>query len=230
MQKTTIVRYLIYGLGTIILALGISLTTKAGLGVSPLISVPYSVAEIRHWNFAFLTFLLYVSYVAIEFILKGKKKEWIDLLQIPFSFVFSILLNVFDIAYRTLGVHPETLWLKLVLLFIAIIMVGVGVSMMVAMNLIPNPGDGLAKAVGDALHRNLGFGKNVIDIISVIITCCISFFAAGRLVGIGIGTVAAMICVGRCIALFNHFFRDKMLRAAGLIDPADPKAFTREKS
>lgn len=227
MKKTTITRFSIYGAGAVILALGISLTTKAGLGVSPLISVPYAVAEISGWNFAFLTFLLYVSYVGIEFILKGKNKEWADLLQIPLSFVFSILLDLSGTGYDLLGVHPQTLWARFLFLLIAIVMVGVGVAMMIAMELIPNPGDGLAKAVGDAMHRNLGVGKNTIDIISVIITCCISLLAAGKLIGIGIGTVAAMICVGRCIALFNHFFREKMLQAAGL---SNQIKITREKS
>ena len=45
------------------------------------------------------------------------------------------------------------------------------------------------------------------------ITCAIGFIFRGRLVGIGIGTVISMIAVGRCIAVFNHFFLEKMRRA-----------------
>ena len=39
---------------------------------------------------------------------------------------------------------------------------------------------------------------------------------AGRLVGIGIGTLLAVLGVGRAVALFNLLLKNKMLRAAGL--------------
>ena len=38
-----------------------------------------------------------------------------------------------------------------------------------------------------------------------------------RIIGIGIGTVAAMLLVGRCVAVFDHFFKDRMKSAAGLV-------------
>lgn len=84
------------------------------------------------------------------------------------------------------------------------------------MKIVPNPEDGLAQAVGDALHKGMGFGKNTIDFISVLITCGIGFIFAGHLVAIGLGTVCAMIGVGRAIALFNHLFKTKMDKLAGL--------------
>lgn len=40
------------------------------------------------------------------------------------------------------------------------------------------------------------------------------FAAAGRLVGVGLGTLIAMIGVGRVIALFNHLFQEKLKRQA----------------
>ena len=39
---------------------------------------------------------------------------------------------------------------------------------------------------------------------------------AGKPVGIGIGTVCAVVLVGRVIALFHHIFGKAMLQAAGL--------------
>ena len=38
-----------------------------------------------------------------------------------------------------------------------------------------------------------------------------------KIIAIGIlGTVLAMVGVGRAIALVNHFFKDRMCRAAGM--------------
>lgn len=45
MKKSMIYRVLIYIAGLLILAMGLTLNTKAGLGVSPIISVSYSVSE-----------------------------------------------------------------------------------------------------------------------------------------------------------------------------------------
>ena len=38
----------------------------------------------------------------------------------------------------------------------------------------------------------------------------------GRLHGIGIGTVLAVILVGRTIAVFNHFTKEKLTALAGI--------------
>lgn len=207
----------------IILACGISLNTKTDLGVSPLISMPFAVSQIWHLNFAFLAFLMYTAFTILEIFLEGDSRKWTDWLQLPFSLAFSLLLQFFDTGFdvllQSLGLTDPSLVARFVMLAIAVMMTGIGVSMSVNMKLIPNPADGLAKAVGERCKRNLGFGKNLIDITSVAITCCIGMLASGSIIGVGIGTLAAMICVGRCIFAFNYMFRDKMLQAAGLAEP-----------
>ena len=63
-------RLFIYGLGIVILALGITLNTKTGLGVSALVSIAYTVAGAWNLNFALMTFLLYTCFALIEVELK----------------------------------------------------------------------------------------------------------------------------------------------------------------
>ena len=46
MKQTNILRGIFYIVGLLVLALGIILNTKAGLGVSPIISVSYSISMI----------------------------------------------------------------------------------------------------------------------------------------------------------------------------------------
>ncbi len=223
MNRQFLSRYTIYTAGMIILVCGISLNTKTDLGVSPLISMPFAVSQIWHLNFAFLAFLMYTAFAILEIFLEGDSRKWTDWLQLPFSLAFSLLLQFFDTGFdvllQSLGLTDPSLAARFVMLAIAVMMTGIGVSMSVNMKLIPNPADGLAKVVGERCKRNLGFGKNLIDITSVAITCCIGMLASGSIIGVGIGTLAAMICVGRCIFAFNYMFRDKMLQAAGLAEP-----------
>lgn len=221
MHKENLSRYAIYLAGMIILALGITLNTKTNLGVSPLISMPYAVSKIWHMNFALLAFIMYSLFTFIEIFLKGEKREAKDFLQIPFSLVFSLLLQFLGDGYEYLAgmidiLNMETIIPRIILLMAAVILTGIGISMTVNMKLIPNPADGLAKAVGDRCQRNLGFGKNVIDISSVAITFIIGMLSSGTIVGIGIGTVIAMIGVGRCVFGFNFLMKNRMLSVSGL--------------
>lgn len=217
-KRKLINRLLSYGLGIVILALGITLNTKTGLGVSALVSIAYTVANAWNLNFALMTFLLYTCFALIEVGLKWgflpplRKVIWKDLLQIPFSLAFSLLLNVFG------GIIPvaEHVGAQIVMLVLAIVCTGIGAAMIVDMHLIPNPADGLAQTLGMVTKKGMGLGKNLVDCSCVGISAVIGLVARGRLIGIGIGTIAAMIGVGRVVALFNRCFETKLCRTAGV--------------
>ena len=217
-KRKLINRLLSYGLGIVILALGITLNTKTGLGVSALVSIAYTVANAWNLNFALMTFLLYTCFALIEVGLKWgflpqlRKVLWKDLLQISFSLAFSLLLNVFG------GIIPvaEHVGAQIVMLVLAIVCTGIGAAMIVDMHLIPNPADGLAQTLGMVTKKGMGLGKNLLDCSCVGISAVIGFVARGRLIGIGIGTIAAMIGVGRVVALFNRCFETKLCRTAGV--------------
>lgn len=69
MKKSTTFRWIFYAGGLLILAMGIILNTKSGLGVSPIISVAYSISTIWNLNFGNTTFGLYTVFVIIELLL-----------------------------------------------------------------------------------------------------------------------------------------------------------------
>ena len=212
-NKCWLWRVLFYSVGLVVLSIGITLNTKSNLGVSPIISIPFSIANILNLNFAAMTFIVYAVFVLIQFIIKGKNRDLKDILQIPFSLLFSVLINYFGEIFNF---NYTTIWQNLLLLFVAIIVTAIGAAMTVNMNLVPNPADGLAQAIGDILKKGLGFGKNALDITCVVTTCIIGIVLTGKIFAIGIGTLIAMIGVGRVIAVFNFIFKDKMDRLAGL--------------
>ena len=69
MRRQTINRIIFYITGLLILAMGLTLNTKAGLGVSPIISVSYSISQITGMNFGNTTMGLYCVFVVVELIL-----------------------------------------------------------------------------------------------------------------------------------------------------------------
>ena len=96
------------------------------------------------------------------------------------------------------------------MLILALILTGIGAAMSLNMRIIPNPGDGVVQAIADCIHKSVGFTKICFDVFNVTVTICISLLCRGHLIGIGIGTVCAVIGVGRTIAVFNHFTKEKM--------------------
>ena len=70
-------RIIIYLAGIIILAFGITLNTKTGLGVSPIVSVAYCISVLTGINFGTMTFFYYVFLVFLQILLLRKDfKVW----------------------------------------------------------------------------------------------------------------------------------------------------------
>ena len=75
MRRTLFYRILFYAAGLLVLALGLTLNTKTGLGVSPIISVAYSISEIFDHNFGNMMLALYSVFVVIEMVLHLIRKS-----------------------------------------------------------------------------------------------------------------------------------------------------------
>lgn len=234
-NQKLIYRWVIYISGLIILALGITLNTKCGLGVSPIISVAYSFSLITGIKIGNTTFILYGVFVLLQiiihFVKKFPKRQYIlDVLQIALSMVFTRFMNLFSDFVPQLDEVYENEWqgsmpFRIFVLLIAIILTGIGAAMSLNMRLIPNPGDGIVQTVADTIHKSVGFSKNCWDVIMIAITTAVTLFCYTKIAStpgnaflsvIGIGTVIAVIGVGRVIAVFNHFAYDKMTSVCGL--------------
>lgn len=219
------IRWIFYLIGLWILALGIILNTKSNLGVSPIISVPYSISNILEINFSDITMILYVIFVAIEMILhviwyfKDGKTKCLglylvkDVMQIPVSILFTRFLNIFSVTVPSVY---DNFLLQSLMLLLAIILTGIGGAISLNMRIVPDPGYGIVQAISDTtkLHnrpgKDVGFCKNCFDILNVCITFTIGLVSGNPLLGLGLGTMLSMFGVGRVIAIFNKMFKDKM--------------------
>jgi uncharacterized membrane protein YczE len=216
-NKKLAARFIFYLLGMVILALGISLNAKTALGVSPIISTAYCVSAITGYNFGNMTFILYTFLVCIEIVIhlarKRKKQAALDCLQVVVSLIFTRFLNVFDWLIPNLGSEEmQGTWAgslggRICMLLVAIVLTGIGAALSLNMRIIPNPGDGIVQTIADAAGKDNGFIKNCVDITCVVVTCITGLLFARRIIGIGLGTLMAMIGVGRVIAVFNRITR-----------------------
>ena len=203
-------RVLFYLIGQIILATGLTLSTKVNLGVSPILSIAYCASVITGRAIGDTSLIVYIICIIAEIILHARqdmqpeqrKKVFIlDLLQLPLSLVFTRVMNLFA------GLIPApsgSLFLRIPLLILAIVCVGVGAAMTLDMRLIANPADGIVQVISDVSGMKLGLTKNIVDISCVILTAIASFILTHRIIGIHVGTLLAMFGTGRVIAVFNR--------------------------
>lgn len=221
MKKQYFFRGIYYVIGLLLLALGLVMNAKACLGVTPIMSLAYCVSELTGINLGNVTLLWYSIFVVIQMILHIRKKSKMtivtDLLQLPLSLVFTRFINMFSAMIPACsGKFGENMGMKVSVLTLAIILTGLGAALSLNAKLIPNPGDGIVKAIADTLGKRVGITKNFVDTACVLITIIVSFTFGHTLIGIGIGTICAMICVGRVIEFFHRFIWRKMRTSAGL--------------
>lgn len=212
-KKELIWRLTLYLAGMIIIALGITFSAKSCLGISPMTSVPYAIAAWLEISYSKMVFLVYLVMVLAQIVLKGRPWAWQTFFQIPTSYLFTSFLGWFE---AWIHLKFALLWQNLLLALAGSVLVGIGFAVMVGMQVVPNPPDGLIFVTSEKTKKDIGFWKNAYDISFVILAGGIDLLAQGKLVSIGIGTAIAMIVTGRMVALTNHLIKEKIVRLAGL--------------
>lgn len=226
MNRKTINRWAVYLAGLVLLALGLVLNTKTGMGASPIVSIALCASTLAGGSFANWTLAWYCVLVLVEMALhllrrRGRLCLVMDLLQLPLSLVFTRLMGLFSGAIPDLSAHlAGSFWGSLpgrtLVLAAAIVLTGVGAAMSLDMRLIPNPGDGVVQSIADFLGVSVGTTKNCVDICCVCVSLAAGLLVRGAVAGVGAGTLLAMVGVGRCIALFNRLALPRLKAAAAL--------------
>lgn len=202
-MKRWIERYFLFALGLAVNSFGIALITKAGLGTSPISSVPYVLSlGLPFFSFGLWTFILNMGFITAQILLLRKDFQKIQLLQIAANILFSWLI---DISMNLLSFfHPASLWSELLSLVIGCAVLGFGVALEVAPGVIMVPGEGMVSAITKVTHKSFGLIKNFFDLSLMLIAAILSLIFFHGFEGIGFGTIISAVLVGRFVALSNH--------------------------
>lgn len=199
-------RYLWFIVGVLVNSFGIALITKAALGTSPISSVAYVLSLALPLTIGQFTFVMNMVFIALQPVLLRREYRPIQVLQIAVNVVFSAFL---DVSMGMLSwLDPTTLPAQLAALLVGCAILGVGVAVEVAPDVLMVPGEGLVRAIYIVVSRRFGsarFGtiKNLFDISLMLIAVVLSLAFFGYLNGIGVGTVIAALLVGRIVNLTN---------------------------
>ncbi len=216
MIKTIILRYLTFIAGLYFLSLGIVLIVASTLGTTPISSVNYVVTLHTPITLGTATFLINVLLIAGQFWLirsgLGTRKDRIEiLLQLPFSLVFSIFI---DINMAFIGsIEPTSYPMALAMLGAGCLSQATGVVLELKPNVAIMSAEGFVKYAARRYNKDFGRLKVIFDVVLVSSALLLGIACSGHIEGVREGTVIAALSTGFIVSfLSRHVFTRAALR------------------
>lgn len=203
-DKTELIkRYIFLLAGLFVNGLGVSFITKAGLGTSPITSIPYTLSLGFTPTVGMFTLFFNLLLIVLQIILLRRNFQLQNLLQLPIIALFSFFI---DLTMSLLGfIQPETYAMKVVSLVIGCLILGFGVFMEMVANVAMLPGEATVRAVSDVFSTDFGKTKIAFDSSMTVIAAIMSFIMFKHLDGVREGTIVAAILVGFIARLFKKY-------------------------
>ena len=202
-KSETAKRYTLFIISLFFSALGVAFTKHGELGVSPVSSVA-NVLSIKFEFFSIGTWLIIWNCVLIlgQILILRKKFKPIQLLQVPLSFVFGWFT---DLGMQIVSFIPADAYpVKLIMVIVGIVILGFGISLAVAANVIMNSGEAFVKAISDTTGKQFGNVKIAFDIFCVSFALILSLlFFNFTIVGAREGTVISAVMTGVVVKFFT---------------------------
>ena len=203
-DKTELIkRYIFLLAGLFVNGLGVSFITKAGLGTSPITSIPYTLSLGFTPTVGMFTLVFNIFLVILQVILLRRNFQLQNLLQLPIIALFSFFI---DLTMSLLGfMQPETYAMKVISLIVGCLILGFGVFMEMVANVAMLPGEATVRAVSDVFSTDFGKTKIAFDSSMTVIAAIMSFIMFKHLDGVREGTIVAAILVGFIARLFKKY-------------------------
>ena len=203
-DKTELIkRYIFLLAGLFVNGLGVSFITKAGLGTSPITSIPYTLSLGFTPTVVIFTLVFNIFLIILQVILLRRNFQLQNLLQLPIIALFSFFI---DLTMSLLGfMQPETYAMKVVSLIVGCLILGFGVFMEMTANVAMLPGEATVRAVSDVFSTDFGKTKIAFDSSMTVIAAILSFIMFKHLDGVREGTIVAAILVGFIARLFKKY-------------------------
>lgn len=206
-KKELFKRYALFIISLFIAGMGVAFTKKAELGMSPtssvanVLSLKFTFFSLGNWLIVWNCFL-----ILGQILMLGKKFQYIQLLQIPLSFLFGYFTDFGTWCLSHIEISEYIVRFLFVLIGTTIL--GFGVSLSVIANVVMNSAEAFIKVVSDKTNYQFGNLKIAFDVSCVIISVTLSLlFFSGKIRGTREGTIIAAVLTGLVVKLFTRFLK-----------------------
>ncbi len=214
-KKELFKRYALFIVSLFISALGIAITKKGELGISPvssvsnILSLKFTAISLGNWLFIWNCVL-----IVGQVVIRRKSFELIQLLQVPLSFLFGYFTDIGSklVEFFAADYYP----IRFLCVIAGTVVLAFGIALSVIANVIMNSGEAFVKDLSDAVHKEFGNIKIIFDICCVILSVLLSLiFFDFKILGTREGTFIAAIFTGLFVKLFTKLMKkplDNILR------------------
>lgn len=193
--------------GLICIALGIALAKLATMGTSPISSVPAVMTEVSEaygipMTMGMWTFVFNLSYFLLEFVLLRRALKPVQFLQIPLFFVLSVFVDVWLGAFGP--VAPEGYVQQSIWLLASIAVLGFGIRVQLASDLLMTPGDAAVQVIAYVSKMRFSRCKVIWDVSLMILAALVSLLLLGGLYQVREGTIISALLVGPMVRFVDR--------------------------
>lgn len=211
-KKEITKRYALFIFSLFVAALGVAVTKKGALGVSPIssvanaLSIRFTVLSLGNWLIVWNCTL-----IAGQIALLRKNFQWIELLQIPLSFLFGYFTDFG--MWLTEKIPTPHYAAQIAMVLLGTVILGLGISLSVIADVIMNSGEAFVRALSRTLKMDFGNVKIGFDISCVTLAVLLSLlFFHGAIKGTREGTIIAALCTGLAVKFFRNLLEKPLGR------------------
>ena len=222
-MKNWKIRLSMYFVGLFIMTIGIALSVKSNLGVSPVSSIPYTITCVWGIEMGKATILFHCVLVLLQIILLRKQFKPVSLLQIAVGIVFGYFTTFCNYLVTFLP-SVDFIVIRIAMTLLSTVFVALGIFFYLPANVMPLAGEGAMQAVSKVTGVEFSKVKIGFDCTMVAISTVTCLSLIGSLGSVGVGTIIAAILVGMMVGVFNRAFgrqRDSILGREAAMQAAD---------
>lgn len=185
-------------LAIIINSMGVLLMLQPGSGISAISSVPYAFSEVfpklslGTWTYIFQGLLVITLMVL--------KKRFVP--SYLFSFVAGFLFGeMMDVNELWITKLPLSIPLRIFYFVLSYIIICFGIALSNRCKLPIIPTDLFPRNLSEIINKPYARVKIAFDVTCLFVTACLTYFALGKILGLGVGTVVAAFTMGKGVAI-----------------------------
>lgn len=199
--------YALFLAGLYLLSAGIVLILRSTLGITPISSVNYVMSLHSPLSLGGATFCLNSLMILFQlWFLRGeagcRRERFEVLLQIPFSFLFGLFIDLN--MSLTVWLQPVSYMACLATLLSGCIVQATGISAEVKAHVVMMSAEGFVFFGSRRYHKDFGRFKTAFDVGLVLIAILLSLLLSGRIEGVREGTLISAACTGYLVSFISR--------------------------
>lgn len=198
-------RFLVFFIGIVLAGLGVALSTRPGLGTSPISSLPYVLTFLTPLTLGMTTVGINLLFMLMQIAILRSRFPWTRLGQIPTLFAFGFFID-FGMWLSSFYI-PQSYPLRLLEELLGCGLLATGIALQLIANISYMPGDGFVRTVSDEYKIPFGTAKVCFDVSIVLMAILLSLCCFRTISGIREGTILAAVLVGFLIRTLQQPLR-----------------------